>query len=177
MNEADAGRTPHDRFDVPSIENAAGRCPCGAEADGHDARTGEPTCEDCARLWADGGAIDNEFSDAEADAAEQLAASVEDLHTEPIRGGIAIDLVTRQPLFVRRVVADTVVEYFEREGFNLLEYKSHPYLPVRADDTVYECVFVPRSAEKAHNIGGTYDYPRGRLMHVPVEGAWGDADA
>lgn len=123
------------------------------------------------------GAIDHDFGEAERDAREHLADALAEYHrTEPMAGGVALDLVTRQPLFVRRRVADDLAEYYEAEGFDLLTYKMHPYLPVDVDDAVYECVFVPRSAEKAHSVGKTYDYPAGRLMHLPVETAWLEED-
>lgn len=115
------------------------------------------------------GAIDSDFDDA-----VELGLD-DDVQTEPMVGGVALDLVTRQTLFICGVAADTVREHYQQsEGdFDLLSYKMHPYLPVREDDTVFECVFVP-GAEKAHKPGKTYDYPRGRLMHLPVEKAWGD---
>jgi hypothetical protein len=121
------------------------------------------------------GAIDNEFDEAERTAREQLEAARPDTPTEPVEGGIAFDLVTRQPLFVRRVVAPTLVEYYEREEFDLLNYDTHPYLPVSIDDRVFECVFI--SDITAESLSGfssekTYDYPKGRLAHVPVEQAW-----
>lgn len=122
------------------------------------------------------GAIDADFDDAERSTREQLLNELaESAPTEPMEGGIVIDLVTRQPLFVRRRVADDLAEYYDREGFDLLTYKSHPYLPVTVDDPVFECVFIPRSAEQAHSVGQTYDYPRGRLMMVPIHEAWGDS--
>lgn len=114
----------------------------------------------------EGGAVDNDYDDA-----VELGVG-DDVATEPMAGGVALDLVTRQPLFVRRRVADDLREYYEAEGFDLLSYKTHPYLPVTVDDPVFECVFVSRSAEGAHNPGKTYDFPRGRLMHLPVEQAW-----
>lgn len=121
------------------------------------------------------GAIDADFGDAERSAREQLRAALDDLGpTEPMEGGVALDLVTRQPLFVRRRVADTLVEYYEANDFDLLTYKNHPYLPITVDDAVFECAFIPRSAEQAHSVGKTYDYPRGRLMVIPIHQAWGD---
>jgi hypothetical protein len=126
------------------------------------------------RFMTDGGAIDNQFEDAERDAADVVGSDMPETPFDPFAGSVAIDLVTRQPLFVHKEVACTLVEYYENEGFDLLSYKMHPYLPVHKTDSVYECVFLPRSAEDAHNIGKTYDYPRGRLMHVPITQAWFD---
>lgn len=125
------------------------------------------------------GAIDNSFDEFEKSYEDQLADALDDVATEPMAGGLAFDLVTRQPLFVRRVVAESLGEYYESEGFDLATYKAHPYLPVRPDDPVYECVFV--SEITADGLNGwdsskTYDYPRGRLAHVPIEQSWSDGD-
>jgi hypothetical protein len=112
------------------------------------------------------GAVDNDYDDA-----YQLGVD-DDIQTEPMPGGIAIDLVTRQPLFVRQVVAQDLHEYYQDEQFDLAAYKTHPYLPVRESDTVYECVFISGDPERIHKPGDTYDFPRGRLAHYPVEQAW-----
>lgn len=99
--------------------------------------------------------------------------------SDPVPGGLAVDLVTHQPLFVRTAVADTVAEYAEAEDFDLAGYKMHPFLPVREDDTVYECVFIGDLGVKSlHEWGDvkTYDLPRGRLATVPVWDAWQEAD-
>ena len=84
---------------------------------------------------------------------------------------VAIDLVTRQVVYIDSILADTVVEYYEEKDFDLWSYKSHPYLPVRPDDTVYGVVYVERSVEGIHNAGKIYPTPRGRLAKVPVERA------
>jgi hypothetical protein len=127
--------------------------------------------EDCV-VMADGGVQQRE--EFEADVEAQLGST----QTEPMAGGVAIDLVTRQPLFVRQVKYDDLREHYREEGYNLLTYKTHPFLPVTADDKVYECVFVNGDPERAHKVGDTYDFPEGRLMHFPVEQAWqGDPDA
>lgn len=120
------------------------------------------------------GAIDHDYDDGLRDAREALEDALKDVQTEPMAGGVAIDLVTRQPLFVRRVVADTIVEYYEEEGFDLNSYKTHPYLPVSPDDTVYEVVYITSKPEQAHNPGKTYDMPRGRLMTIPIQESWAD---
>lgn len=121
------------------------------------------------------GAIDADWDDAEADYEERLADALADVQTVPMPGGLALDLVTRQLLFVRRVVADNLAEYYEEEGFDLGTYGVHPYLPVRADDHVLECVYLSDvTAESLAGFGDakTYDFPAGRLAHVPVEEAW-----
>ena len=119
------------------------------------------------------GAVDHDYDDAERDYDAQLADALADVQREPTPGGIAIDIVTRQAMFVKEQVADTCREYYEAEGFDLVTYKTHPFLPgVDADNAVYECVFVDSNPENAHKPGRTYDYPEGRLMHLPVELAW-----
>lgn len=120
------------------------------------------------------GAIDSDWEENERTARETIEAKLEDVQTEPEAGGVAFDLVTRQPLFIRSKKAETIVEYYEDEDFDLASYKTHPYLPVDVDDAVYECVFIPGTAEGTTSVNKTYDFPRGRLMVVPLEEA--DAD-
>jgi predicted nucleic acid-binding Zn-ribbon protein len=123
------------------------------------------------------GAIDNEFDDAERSPGETLLDALADIdartHGALTGGDVAIDLVTRQPLLVRQRVADNLAEYYEEEGFDLLTYKQHAFLPVHIDDAVFECVFVG-SIDDLHSEGKTYDYPAGRLARVPAELAGGD---
>lgn len=128
------------------------------------------------------GAIDSDWSDSEKSYEERLEAALADVQTEPMAGGLALDLVTRQPLLVRRVVAESLGEYYEAEGFDLGTYGVHPYLPVSADNRVLECVYISDiTAESLGNFGNakTYDFPAGRLAHVPVEEAWtgGEVDS
>lgn len=124
-----------------------------------------------------GGAIDNEFEDAEKDAETLLTEHLDNSdgleHAALQSGDIAFDLVTRQPLFVAGRKADTLVEYFKDEEFDLLTYKQHKFLPVRIDDPVFECVFIG-DIEGLHSFSDTYDYPAGRLARVPVYMAGGD---
>lgn len=122
------------------------------------------------------GAIDNEFADAEQSPTEAMDAAVAELDAELTAGSVALDLVTRQPLFVRRQVADDLIEYYQENDFDLFSYKSHPYLPVRPDDRAFECVYIAHDPQQAHNAGKTYDFPEGRLMKVPIAEAWGDDD-
>ena len=121
------------------------------------------------------GAIDNTFDEAERDPRETLAEAEAEHQREIKKGDVCIDLITRQPLYVTGVAASTLVEYYEQERFDLLSYKTHPYLPVGADDRVLNCVFVPRSVEGIHNVGKEYAYPSGRLARVPIERAAGDS--
>lgn len=112
---------------------------------------------------------DDPLADAQAQLEQNIKEATGGYHAVPRAGDIAIDLVTRQVVYVESVLADTVVEYFEAEGFDLWSYKAHPYLPVRHDDTVYGVVYVERSLEKLHDAGKIYPTPRGRLARVPVE--------
>ena len=129
---------------------------------------------------ADGGdgAVDHHYDEATRDSemvlAENLADTAGDEHALLKPGDIAIDLVTRQPLYVADRVADTLPEYHADEGFDLLTYKQHAYLPVRMDDPVFECVFVG-GLDDLHSFSDTYSYPAGRLARVPVELA-GDSE-
>ena len=125
---------------------------------------------------SDQGALDNDFDDAELSYDQQLENALDGIQTEPMEGGIAIDLVTRQPMFVRRKVADSLEQYYHENSFDLATYNEHPYLPVRADDAVFECVFLQGDPNGAQKVGKTYDYPRGRLMTVPVHHAWQDVE-
>lgn len=120
------------------------------------------------------GAIDNDFDDAEASTREQMLADQPEMNA-PVSGGLAIDLVTRQLLFVRQAVADDLASYNDDEDFDLLNYGPHAYLPVTIDDTVFECVYVDDVGMQ--DIDGmaskkTYDFPGGRLAAVPVHEVW-----
>lgn len=119
------------------------------------------------------GAVDNDYDDAARDTEEILQQNIKEAtggyHAVPRPGDVAIDLVTRQVVYVDSVLAETVADYFEAEGFDLWSYKTHPYLPVRPDDTVYGVVYVERSVEGLQNAGKIYPTPRGRLARVPVE--------
>lgn len=127
------------------------------------------------------GAVDNDYDDAEKPPAEQLAesfkAEVGDVptHQDLSEGDLAFDLVTRQLLLVKEEAAESIVEYYDMEGFDLASYKVHPWLPIRSTDPVFTCVFVPSNVEDVHKGGRDYDYPAGRLARVPTE-LLGDAD-
>lgn len=130
----------------------------------------EPTAAD-----EPNGAIDNEFAANEREARDQIEDALADHNRSVEPGDIAIDLVYHRPIFVRRVVADSCVAYWEDgEDFDITTYKAHPYLPVTADDRVVECVFIPtKPGDITHEPGSkTYDYPTGRLARVPVEHLW-----
>lgn len=120
------------------------------------------------------GAVDADYDDGEVPYEDQLAEALEEIQQEPIEGGVAIDVVTRQPVFVRRQVAETCAEYYHEEGFELVTYKMHPWLPgIGPENAVYECVYLEGNPQNAHKPGKTYDFPRARLMHFPIEMAWG----
>lgn len=117
--------------------------------------------------------------DGQADYAARVEAALEDIRTEPVPGSLAIDIVTRQVLFVRERVADDLEAYYEQEGFDLATYGVHPWLPVSIDDAVYECYYAnDLSLEGLDELGGRrdYDFPEGRLAVVPVENAWRDVE-
>jgi hypothetical protein len=119
------------------------------------------------------GAIDNEFDDGEQSYEEQLADALEGVQREPVVGGIAIDLVTRQAMLVREQVAETCRDYYREEGFDLVTYKMHPWLPgIGPENPVYEAVYLDGNPQNAHKPGKCYDFPSARLMHYPAEMAW-----
>lgn len=123
------------------------------------------------------GAIDNDWSKAEQDYRDQVADALADVETGLKAETVAIDLVTRQPLWVVDRVADTLAAYYEAEGFDLLTYKMHPWLPgIDADDTVFKCVYLDGNPQSAHKPGKTYDFPESRLMRVPLELATTEAE-
>jgi hypothetical protein len=121
----------------------------------------------------DDSAVDHDYDEAERSYAEQVADALAGVQQSPVPGGVAIDIVTRQPMFVREKVADSLAEYYEDEGFDLLTYKMHPWLPgIGIDNAAYEAVYLDGNPQNAHKPGKTYDFPEARLMHFPVEMAW-----
>lgn len=66
-------------------------------------------------------------------------------------------------------LADSIEEHRETVDYDLGSYKSHPHLPVRESDPVFECVFVPDSP--GGTPSKTYDFPAGRLARAPIEAA------
>lgn len=126
-------------------------------------------------------AVDNDYDDSVKPYAERVADALEDVRTEPVPGSLAIDVVTRQLLFVRARVADDLAEYYERENFDLATYGPHPYLPgVTVDNAAFECYYVNDLSmdgiDELHKRRD-YDFPEGRLAVVPVENAWTDGEA
>jgi hypothetical protein len=126
------------------------------------------------------GAVDHEFDENTVDYADRVADALDDVRTEPVPGSLAIDVVTRQVLFVRDRVAGDLEEYYEQEGFDLATYGPHPFLPgVTLDNAVYECYYTnDLSLEELDELGTRrdYDFPSGRLAVVPIEQAWRDAE-
>jgi len=119
------------------------------------------------------GAVDHDYAEGEQPYDELLADALDGVQRHPVEGGIALDLVTRQAMFVRKRVADTCRAYYEREGFDLVSYKMHPWLPgISPENAVYECVYLDSNPQNAHKPGKTYDFPEARLMHYPAEMAW-----
>lgn len=123
------------------------------------------------------GAIDHDFEDGEQPYGERVAEALEDIQTTPVKGGVAIDIVTRQAVFVRDRVAPDLETYYEQENFDLATYKMHPWLPgISVENAVYECSYIDGNPQNAHKQGRTYDFPEARLMHLPVELSWSDAE-
>lgn len=132
------------------------------------------------------GAVDHDFDDAERPPAARLAESFEDTvgdrdtHRDLSPGDYAIDLVTRQLLYITDQPAESLVEYYDEEDFDLASYKQAPWLPVRSNDPVFTCEFVSTSIKDVHKAGDSgkdYDYPAGRLAGpIPLE-ELGDRDA
>lgn len=118
------------------------------------------------------------MSDDDTTYDEKVEQATEHIRTEPVPGSIAMDVVTRQLLFVRSKKADTLEEYYESEGFDLLTYKTNVYLPgVTRDNSAWECYYInDLSLQKIHEVGKQrdYDFPSGRLAIVPIENAWTD---
>lgn len=123
------------------------------------------------------GAIDNDFDDSEKSYDDRVADALADVRTDPMPGGVAIDLVTRQAVFVRQQVAETCREYEEENNFDLVTYKMHPWLPgISPENAVYECSYIDGNPQNAHKQGKTYDFPSARLMHLPVEMSWNETE-
>ena len=123
------------------------------------------------------GAIDHDWEDSEADYDQRVREALANVQTEPVQGGVAIDIVTRQAVFVRERVAETCREYHADEGFDLVTYKMHPWLPgIGPENAVYECSYIDGNPQNAHKQGKTYDFPSARLMHLPVEMSWNETE-
>lgn len=117
------------------------------------------------------------MSDSEYDEyRERMATEHANAQTDPSVPGIARDLETGQYLVVTAVVADDLVEYAVEEGLDLLNYKSHAYLPVRIDDSVYTCTYLSSERRGGWKLGDDYDFPRGRLQTIPIDLSPDDAD-
>lgn len=126
------------------------------------------------------GAVYNDYDDGMRPYAERVADALADVRTEPVPGSLAIDVVTRQLLFVRARVADDLGEYYEQEGFDLATYGVHPYLPgVTVENAAFECYYVnDLSLDGLDDLSGRrpYDFPAGRLAVVPISNAWRDGE-
>jgi len=128
------------------------------------------------RIMTDG-AIDNDFEDSEQTYDERVADALADIPGQPVVGGVAVDIVTRQVVYVTERVADTCREYYDDENFDLVTYKMHPFLPgIGPDNAVYSCVYVDGNPQNTHKPGRTYDFPSARLMPFPIGMATGSYD-
>jgi hypothetical protein len=81
------------------------------------------------------GAIDHEFDDAERPYVARVSEALSDIQTEPMAGGVAIDIVTRQAVFVRQRKYDDLEAHYGAEGYDLATYKMHPCSPASASTT------------------------------------------
>lgn len=135
--------------------------------DHHDVEVGQAVARD----GGPGSAVDHGFEEHPTDTRTILDENLAGIKRAPDPGYVAIDLVTRKIVYVDCIVAGTVQQYFEEESVDLRSYKTHPYLPVKLDDTVYGVVYVEPSVEGIHNAGDVYPMPRGRLARIPVEQA------
>jgi len=118
------------------------------------------------------GAVDNDYDDAKRDPQERLRDTEASYNRQIGKGDVALDLVTGQPVFVADVAAESVADHLEAEDFDLIAYKFHPYLPIQAEDAVFECVFIPTNGQDLihrSKSAKTYDFPNGRLARIAVE--------
>lgn len=120
------------------------------------------------------GAVDHDYDEAERDAETilvenriELAKETGSPHRNIRHPDVVIDLVTRQHMLVLGRAADSLPEYYDEEGFDLYNYKTHPWLPVRLEDPVYKCVYLG-DVDGLHHDSDTYGFPAGRLARVPV---------
>lgn len=121
------------------------------------------------------GAVDHTFDDAERDPREQIVDKLATYNRDLRPTDIAIDVVQGRPVFIKKQAAATAADYFAREDFDVATYKTNPFLPVRPDDPVLTAVYVPTKAQDVPSErkgNRTYDFPRGRLMRVPIEWLW-----
>lgn len=119
------------------------------------------------------GAIDRDFDDAELPYEVRVMDALEDVSQEPEAGTIAIDICTRQAVYVRQKAADTCSDYYDQEGFDLVTYKMHPWLPgISVENTVWECSYIDGNPQNAHKQGQTYDFPEARLLRLPIGLSW-----
>ena len=123
------------------------------------------------------GAVDHDYDDAERPYVARVSEALANVQTEPVEGGVAIDIVTRQAVFVRQRKYDDLAEHYDAEGYSLATYKMHPWLPgISVEDAVFEVSYIDGNPQNAHKQGKTYDMPRSRLMHLPVEMSWNDTE-
>lgn len=118
------------------------------------------------------GAVDRDYDDGLRPPEERIQENETRYERRIGKGDVCVDLITRQPVYVADVTAETVVDYLEVEDFDLIDYKFHPYLPISPTDAVFECVFIPGNPNDLIHGGKsvkTYDFPNGRLARVAIE--------
>lgn len=56
---------------------------------------------------------------------QYVTNALKDIQTEPVEGGVEIDIVTRQAVFVRQCTYDSLEAHCEAEGYDVATYKMH----------------------------------------------------
>jgi hypothetical protein len=140
--------------------------------DDHD---DESTPEVDPQIRCDGGAIDNDFDDAEGPPAAQMADELEEERdgapVTPTAGDVAVDLLTHQPVYIEVDYEQNVVQYYDETGFNLMAHKANAYLQIQPTDLVVGAVYIGSDPQSLHKPGKIYPMPVSRLARIPTENA------
>ena len=83
-------------------------------------------------------------------------------------GDVVLDLAQGRPMQVTERVADSVEEWNETNGADLLDYYGNARLGATYGDRVYTCVYVSNLKSEPSN---DYDFPSSRLGRIEVEAA------
>ena len=88
-------------------------------------------------------------------------------------GDVVLDLAQGRPMQVTERAADSVEEWNEENGADLLDYYGNARLGASYGDRVYTCVYVSNLKSEPSN---DYDFPASRLGRIEVEAAHSDGD-
>ena len=88
-------------------------------------------------------------------------------------GDVVHDLAQGQPMQVIERAADSVEEWNETNGTDLLEYYGNARLGATYGDRVYSCVYV---SDLTSEPSKPYDFPSSRLGRIEVEAAHPEGD-